>query len=105
MMQLYIIETVCLRLRACVCVWGGAQVGVGILKIFTLECAVSPSGTSPFESVVCVCDASPVGAWQVLPEETGSEGIYGGGGGGGGGRWQPLLCTRMCRGMLWGGTM
>lgn len=52
---------------------------------------------SLFESAVC--DNSPVEAWQVLPEETGSEGVYQGG----------LLAassvyTRMCQGMFWGGT-
>lgn len=51
-----------------------------------------------------VCDNSTVGAWQVLPEVTGSEGVNQGGREGGGALAAPTVCARMCRGMLWGGT-
>lgn len=61
------------------------------LRIYSLEFAVSPSSVASF---CCVCDNSTVGAWQVLPEVTGSEGVDRGG------CWQPLLCV--CVGACFG---
>lgn len=77
---------------------GGAQVDVASLG--------STHWNLPFPPVQWLVsvlrDNSTVGAWQVLPEVTGSEGVNRGGVGGL--LTAPTVCARMCRGMLWGGT-